>query len=286
MSGGVVLSESGKRHDDVQPSNEARWLRRLTAYCWRFKHDLVIAIGGALLSTAALVTIPLLTRLVIDDVIVSRRESVWPLAGAMLIAAFANFAAVYGRRYYGQRLAMDVQHSMRIEVFASLSRLDGARQDEIQTGQLVSRSITDLNMTQMLLQILPMLIGNMFLFAFSLGIMFVLSPPLALIALAVAPSLWLVSRASRKKLFPASWAAQQQAGEVAAIVDEAIGGVRVIKGFGQEEQEMRRMEDASKLLFSNRLRMIRYTARYNPKITLRMPHALRPGPGHCWSPHR
>ena len=51
------------------------------------------------------------------------------------------------------------------------------------------------------------------------------------------------------------------------LVDEAIGGVRVVKGFGQEEQEQRRLEGPSAHLFASRLRMIRLTARYNPALT-------------------
>ncbi|HEX9527347.1 MAG TPA: ABC transporter transmembrane domain-containing protein, partial [Streptosporangiaceae bacterium] len=70
-----------------------------------------------------------------------------------------------------------------------------------------------------------------------------------------------------RRLFPASWHAQQQSGDVAGIVDEAIGGVRVVKGFGQEEQEQERLEAASSRLFASRLRMIRLTARYNPALT-------------------
>jgi ATP-binding cassette subfamily B protein len=97
--------------------------------------------------------------------------------------------------------------------------------------------------------------------------MVVLSPLLALVAVAVAPALWLIASASRVKLFPASWQAQQVVGDVAGIVDEAIGGVRVVKGFGQEEQEMERMEGASRGLFGSRLRMTRLTARYNPALT-------------------
>ena len=58
--------------------------------------------------------------------------------------------------------------------------------------------------------------------------------PDAVFALAVGPALWWIALRSRRKLFPASWHAQQQAGEVAAIVDETVGGVRVVKGFGQE----------------------------------------------------
>jgi len=56
-------------------------------------------------------------------------------------------------------------------------------------------------------------------------------------------------------------------GDVAGIVDESIGGVRVVKGFGQEEQEMERLEGTSRFLFGSRLRMVRLTARYNPALT-------------------
>jgi ATP-binding cassette subfamily B protein len=227
----------------------------------------LIALSGALIGTAATLAIPLLQRSVIDNVIIGHHGSVWPLAAGLIIAAAANFGAVYARRFHGGRMALDVQHAMRTELFESLSRLDGTRQDEIHTGQLVSRSISDINMVQGLLQWMPLTLGSLFLFVFSLTIMVILSPPLALVALAVAPALWLISLGSRRRLFPASWHAQQMSGEVAGIIDEAIGGVRVVKGFGQEEQEMRRLEGASQNLFGSRLRMIRLTARYNPALT-------------------
>ena len=160
-----------------------------------------------------------------------------------------------------------MQHDLRTELFGSLSRLDGARQDEIHTGQLVGRSISDLNMVQSILSMVPITLGNLALFILSIGIMVVLSPVLTIVTVAVAPALWMIALASRRKLFPASWHAQQQSGDVAGIVDEAIGGVRVVKGFGQEEQEQERLEEASTNLFASRLRMIRLTARYNPALT-------------------
>ena len=242
-------------NDGSQQGNEARWIRRLAGYCWRFKRDVIIALIGALLYTAATLSIPLLQRAVIDNVIVKHTESVWPLAIGLLIAAVANFFGVYMRRYRGGKMALDVQHSMRTELFESLSNLDGARQDEIHTGQLVGRSISDINMVQQLLQWMPLILGSSILFIFSLVIMIVLSPLLSLVAIAVAPALWLIAVASRKKLFPASWQAQQVVGDVAGIVDESIGGVRVVKGFGQEEQEMERLEGTSRFLFGSRLRI-------------------------------
>ena len=222
---------------------------------------------GALLATAATAAIPLVQRQIIDNVIVTQRESIWPLAGLLVIAAAVNYVGIYLRRYRGGKLSLDVQHDLRTELFDSLSRLDGARQDEIHTGQLVGRSISDLNMVQSILSMVPITLGNLALFVLSIGIMVVLSPVLTLVTVTVAPALWMIALASRRKLFPASWHAQQQSGDVAGVVDETIGGVRVVKGFGQEEQEQERLEQTSRNLFASRLRMIRLTARYNPALT-------------------
>ena len=247
--------------------SENGWLRRLAGYCWRHRRSVLISLGGSLVAAVATAAIPLVQRRIIDDVIVTHRESIWPLAGLLLVAAAVVFGSIYLRRYYGGRLSLDVQHELRTELFDSLSRLDGARQDEIRTGQLVGRSISDLNMVQSILSMVPITLGNLVLFVLSIGIMAVLSPVLTIVTVTVAPALWMIALASRRKLFPASWHAQQQSAEVAGIVDEAIGGVRVVKGFGQEEQEQDRLEETSSNLFASRLRMVRLTARYNPALT-------------------
>ena len=248
-------------------TSEDRWLRRLAGYCWHHRRTVIIALAGALAATVATAAIPLVQRQIIDNVIVTHRQSIWPLAGLLVVAAAVNFYGIYLRRYRGGRLSLDVQHELRTDLFDSLSRLDGARQDEMRTGQLVGRAISDLNMVQGLLSMVPVTLGNIVLFVLTIGIMVVLSPVLTIVTVAVAPALWVIALASRRKLFPASWDAQQQSGEVAGVVDEAIGGVRVVKGFGQEEQEQERLEAASSRLFASRLRMIRLTARYNPALT-------------------
>ncbi len=243
-----------------------RWLRRLAAHCWRYPGLVLLALGGSLLATLVTAVIPLIQRDIIDNSILAHNQPIWPGAVLLIIAALLNFAGVYVRRYRGGRLSLDVQHSLRTELFGSLSRLDGARQDQLHTGQIVSRSISDLNMVQGLLSMVPMLLGNVVLFAASLVIMAFLSPLLTVIALAVGPALWLIALRSRTRLFPASWDAQQQAANVAGVVDGAVTGVRVVKGFGQEEQEIERLEGASRWLYASRVRAVRLMARYNPAL--------------------
>jgi ATP-binding cassette subfamily B protein len=226
----------------------------------------VLALGGTLVVSLVGITIPLIQRAIVDDLTSATQAAIWPLAVALIVAAAANFGGLYVRRYRGGQLSLDVQHDLRTRLFSALSRLDGTRQDELHTGQIVSRSISDLTMIQGLLSMVPMLMGNAVLFVGSLAAMAFLSPTLTLIALAVGPPLWFISAASRRTLFPASWDAQQQAAGVAAVVDEAVTGVRVVKGFGQEKQEVGRIERASSRLYASRVRAVRLLARYNPAL--------------------
>jgi ATP-binding cassette, subfamily B, bacterial len=242
------------------------WMRRLARYCWRYPRAVTLALGGSLLATAVTAAIPLIQRDIVDNAIFSHRQPIWPGATLLIVAAVLNFGGVYVRRYLGGRVSLDVQHDLRTELFGSLTRLDGARQDQLHTGQIVSRSISDLNMVQSLLSMVPMLLGNALLFVLSILIMAFLSPLLTLIALAVGPALWIISIASRRRLFPATWDAQQQAANVAGVVEGAVTGVRVVKGFGQEEQETERVEDASGFLYASRVRAVRLMARFNPAL--------------------
>ncbi len=243
-----------------------RWLRRLAGCCWRYPRQVVLALAGSLAATLAAVAIPLIQRDVVDNAILSHRQSAAAGAAALAAAAAVSFAGVFTRRYVGGRVSLDVQHDLRTQMFAALSRLDGARQDQLHTGQIVSRSISDITMVQGLLGMVPMLLGNLLMFVLSLAAMAVLSPLLTLVALATGPALFAISVASRNRLFPASWAAQQRAADVAAVVDGAVTGVRVVKGFGQEDQETGRLEAAARALYAARVRAVRLTARFNPAL--------------------
>ncbi|MGC3001308.1 ABC transporter ATP-binding protein [Streptomyces sp. G35A] len=242
------------------------WARRLAEYAWRHRKDTVLALGSSLGGMAVMALVPLVTKVIIDDVIGGHTRAMAPWAGALIGAALVVYVMTYVRRYYGGRLALDVQHDLRTEMYATITRLDGRRQDELSTGQVVGRATSDLQLIQGLLFMLPMTIGNLLLFLISLVIMAWLSPLLTLVALAVAPALWWIARRSRTRLHPSTWYAQAQAAAVAGVVDGAVGGVRVVKGFGQEEQETGKLREVGRRLYAGRLRTIRLNSRYTPAL--------------------
>ncbi|MGI8696534.1 MAG: ABC transporter ATP-binding protein, partial [Mycobacteriales bacterium] len=245
---------------------EQGWVRRLVGYCGRSPRTLAVALGGALVGMALVALTPLVVRQVVDKVILSRRESMTPWLITLVVLGVLTFGASFVRRYAGGRLALDVQYDMRTEVFGALSRLDGAKQDDLQTGQVVSRAISDLTLVQGLLSMMPIMIGNLLMFLISLVIMLTLSPLLTLVALLVGPALYAIAYVGRKRLFPANWDAQQRVGEVAGVVEQAVTGVRVVKGFGQETRELARLEDTARGLYGARLRTVRLNSRYNPAM--------------------
>ena len=165
------------------------------------------------------------------------------------------------RRYAGGRIAWDVDYDMRNAVFAHLQGLDFARHDELQTGQLVSRTNSDLQLVRQLFNQAPNILSNVLQFLLSLGIMFVLSPLLAATTIPFVPILFWFSLRMRKLVYPSQWEAQARMAEMIGEVDDATTGVRVVKGFGQERREFNRVLDALRILFASRMRNLRLRAR-------------------------
>jgi ATP-binding cassette, subfamily B, bacterial len=235
-------------------------------YCWHKPGLLLPAVAGMLLGTVATVAIPLIQRDIVNNAILAHHQPIRTGAAALVIAATLNFTGFWARRYLGGRLSLEVQHDLRTEMFTSLSRLDGTKQDQLNTGQIVGRSTSDLTLVQGLLNMTPMVLGIGLLFFGSLTAMLMLSPRLTVASAVVGFSLIGVTAVSRGKMFAASWAAQQSAANVAEVVNGAVTGVRVVKGFGQEDREIARVAHASRLLYASRVRVTRLMAKYNPVL--------------------
>lgn len=80
------------------------------------------------------------------------------------------------------------------------------------------------------------------------------------------PLAFLATNSIRRRLFPATWSAQQRAAEIAQQVEETVTGVRVVKGFGQEARETATLEGRARRLYGERLRAAGLTARLNPML--------------------
>jgi ATP-binding cassette subfamily B protein len=226
----------------------------------------MLSLAAAVLGVGLQAAGPLLVKLAVDDAVAGNTQRLGALTAALVGMELLTFGTAFLRRYLGGRLALDVQHDLRRGVFAAVQRLDGAKQDVLRTGQVVSRSITDLQLVQSLLSMTPLAVGTVVFAVAALAAMLWLSPLLTIIALVVVPAVAVIAFRSRKVLFPATWSAQQSAADLAQHVEETVTGVRVVKGFGQEAREVGRLEGRARKLFAERMRAAKLTAR--PTATL------------------
>ncbi|MFJ5974392.1 ABC transporter ATP-binding protein [Streptomyces sp. NPDC093060] len=251
---------------DVASTLRATALRRLAGRCLRHHRVLTLALAGAVGSTASSVAVPLLTRVVLDDVVVDAVRPLGPWVTLLLMAALARYGLTFLRRHFASRLAADVQHDLRTAMFRAVSRPEGTGADRLGPGQLMGRATSDLNVVYSLVVTLPALLTELTTLVAVLVAMTVLSVPLTLVSLAMAPALWALARRSHPRMLAASWRAQDRTAAVAGVVQSSVAGVQLVKGHGQERQETARFTAAARELYAVRLRLNRLIARYQPAL--------------------
>lgn len=244
------------------------WIRRLTRECLHHRRIVAITLGVTGVAVLIDLMVPLLTKAAIDEAtgVASHGFTIGAVAIAMAVLAGMRFICQYARRVTAGRLSLNVQNSLRLSLLNTILRLDGAAQDQIRTGQVVSRSITDLQLVQGLLAMVPLSLGAAVHVVLALGVMFYLSPLLTLVALLVIPAVAAVAFKTRKRLFAATWSAQQSAADLAQHVEETVTGVRVVKGFGQEERAVDELVGFGKRLYALRMRSAKVNSRFAPTL--------------------
>lgn len=230
---------------------------------WTTTAALLTAVAAVALQSA----VPLLTGSAIDTATGARPGSVRAVVITLIAVAVAEYAAQFIRRFCAARLSVHTQHDTRVRLLSTLQRLDGPGQDNIITGQVVSRAISDLGGLQQVISQGPLLVSRVVQLVLVLVIMTGISPLLTMLALAVVPLLIFIAARSRTALYAATWTSQQATADVATHVEQTVSGVRVVKAFAQEDRETDRLDGLTRALFAIRMRTARLTARFQPLLT-------------------
>ncbi len=231
---GVVSRAVGKRAkaQQLQTPGAGGWAL-LRAMLREQRTGLMAGIAVGLLWSAGKVTVPKLTRLAVDRAVLGN-GSLW--FWSLLIAAVAVIAGVFTawRRWFAFRESRLTETRLREQLFAHILRLHVAYHDHTQTGQLMSRASSDLLQVQGFVVMIPITASNLMMVATIVVILVIQQPFLALVALAPLPLLNVLATRFSRRIHPAVLAVQAEQAQLATVVEEAVSGVRVIKGFGAE----------------------------------------------------
>lgn len=198
-----------------------------------------------------------------DDMAVLRT---WALAIAGAALVVGTFTGV--RRYFAFREARWVEADLRERVFAHIQRLHFAYHDRAQTGQLMSRANTDLQQIQALVVMIPLTISNGVTVLAVTVILVRVNPLLTLLALGSLPFLNVLATRFSRKLHPFVMGIQQESAELAAVVEETVAGVRVVKGFGAERVQAARLLVEADDVYDRSMDAARVRATFLPALEL------------------
>jgi ATP-binding cassette subfamily B protein len=217
--------------------------------------------------TLGKVAVPQLTRLAIDRGIEKNGSLLfWTLL--ILAAAFvAGFFAAW-RRYIAFRESRLTETMLRERLFAQIQGLHVGFHDKAQTGQLMSRSSSDLQQVQGFVVNIPIFISQITMVIGVVIILFFSDPLLAAVSLAPLPFINISARSFSNKIHPAVLAVQQEQAQLANVVEESVSGVRVIKGFGAEDVQQGKLQVEADDIQRESMKAARIRSRFLPAIDL------------------
>jgi ATP-binding cassette subfamily B protein len=225
---------------------------------------MLIMFAAALLGVGAGIVIPLITKAIVDGPVArGERSLLVPLAllafGLGVVEAFLTFV----RRWVQSSAVLRMETALRSDLYRKLQRLPVAFHDRWQSGQLLSRAVTDLSVIRRFIGFgLIFLIVNLLTYATVLVLLFRLSLPLGLIVLVSTLPIGAISRRWTRSYFEISRRVQDQQGDLATVVEESAGGVRIIKAFGRRELVDGRFGAAAELLAGSWMDAVRLRARF------------------------
>ena len=243
---------------------------RLLGYVRPYWRMFALSILALILTAATEPALPALFKPLLDKGFVAKDQDFirWIpalLLGLFVVRGLTSFVSTYCMAWVGSRLVMDLRAAM----FDKLMTLPTRYFDQNPSGQLIAQLAFNVNqVTQSATSSLTTLVRDTVTVLGLLGYLVWLNWQLTLIVFALVPlTLWVVRIASAR-LRGLSRKAQQNIGDLTQVVDEAVGGHRVVKLYGGEEYEQTRFRQAANLARLFEMKRVAANAVYEPIIQL------------------
>jgi len=255
---------SGLRSPEVRSG-----LRLIGRTLLGYRRVSAFAIAGALLWMAALVAIPYLVGTIIDDAIsAGDRDRIAPLAGWLIVAGLVQGVGIGVRRYFGFKLSYRAETDLRNRMFEHLQRLAFNFHDQTSTGQLMARASSDLSQVRLVFAMLPITIANVAMLGIVVTVLIVLDPVLGVVASLAVPVLFGSANRFAGKVIQVSFRVQERLADLSEVVEEGVGGIQVVKAYGQEGQESARLEATATEIYDESMILVRLRSKFAPLFEL------------------
>lgn len=232
--------------DPIDYAHGQRAPRTLAAYARpirvRWGVGLLVAFGAGALE----ISIPQMLQIIVDHLSQSTTESaIWIAGGLVLLLGIAHASFMYWRRWLIVDPTSTIELSMRMNFFDRLLSAPLSLLDRWPSGQLLTRSMSDLGtirrwlsfgIVQLLTVVVMFLVGGFFMLRSS--------PSLALVFVVTVPILVLSLVNFTRKYYRASHEIQQMTGDLSTRIEESVRGIRVIKALGRSPEQIQEYSES------------------------------------------
>ncbi|HET6826788.1 MAG TPA: ABC transporter ATP-binding protein, partial [Amnibacterium sp.] len=210
-------------------------MRKLMVFARPAVPSVLIAMGMALGASLVSLAIPQVLQRLVDGPLSSGDPSAVPGAVVLVAVLGAIEAGLYAlRRTYIIGPATGVETRMRRAFYAKLQDLPVAFHDRWPSGQLLSRSMSDLSLVRRFIAFgVVYLVVNVITIGVGVVVLLFLNPLLAVIFTVCSVPLWINGFRFEQRYTIVARRSQDQAGDLATLVEESVHGIRVLKAFGR-----------------------------------------------------
>jgi len=245
----------------------------------------VVALLAMLVESAADLLEPWPLKIVLDYVVGSKAPPRWLASwtsdhqarlqllnvAAIAVVAVALVGAVssYIEKYFSTTIGKRVGYDLRHALYHHVQRLSLAFYDTRQTGDLLVRLTADINAVEDFITgaVLGIVLDVVTL-AGMLAVMFVLDWRFSLIALSIAPVLFVIAYRLMHRIKETAREVRKNESELASVVQESIVSARVVKAFAREDFEEGRVDRQSQASVDAALRARSVKARLSPLVDI------------------
>ncbi len=241
-----------------------RALWRVLPYLRPHVAKIVFVTVSAIASIASQLAIPLIVAAAIDGPIKDGNAAgLWPLFALTAVLAVFDLGLTYRRRLYLAHVSTDVETRIRDDFYEHLQRLEVGFHDRWQSGQLLSRSSSDIALIRRFASfgaifLLVIVIEVLGIFALLLH----LYPPLALLTMATAIPVLVLCRRFERDYHAVVRRIQDQSGDLTTAIEENARGIRVIKAFGRSQEMFERYDARCRELRDTQLERVAVHTRF------------------------
>lgn len=241
-------------------------MKRLWSYMKHYKKESILGPLFKLLEASFELLVPLVVANIIDTGIASRDGSyVLKMGGVLILLGFVGLVSSITAQYFAAKAAVGTSTAMRKALFEHLNSFSYKELDTIGTSTLITRITSDINQVQTGVNlVLRLFLRSPFIVFGAMIMAFTIDVRCATIFAAVIPVLFVVVFAIMGVTIPWYRRVQNELDRVLLHVRENLSGVRVVRAFNRQQEEMKTFHRDSTVLRNTQLFVGRISGLLNP----------------------